>query len=146
MSMQVFDEEHYSLATVYAPGTFTYTKEKVGMRYFMLGVRTLVDPNDPKDIDVVHALQDAITIEQTGGPGSFDFPNWDAASQNAVRAELLKRAAKIPDTDRMYGPKGKVDPERHLIGTATAGAQMLRRTLAMFLSSRQRMMGKRCTG
>jgi hypothetical protein len=32
MSMQIFDEEQYSLSTVYAPGTFTYTKEDVGMR------------------------------------------------------------------------------------------------------------------
>lgn len=119
MSMQDFDEEQYSLATVYAPGRFTFTKDKIGMRYFMLGVRTFIDPNDPKDIGRVHALQDAIKVEQSGGPGSFDLPNWDAASQNAVRAELLKRAATIPDTNRMYGPRGKVDPERHLIGTAT---------------------------
>lgn len=119
MSMQAFDEEQYSLATVYAPGTLTYTKDKVGMRYFMLGIRTFVDPNDPKDIEKVHALQDAIKFEQPGGLGAFDFPNWDAASQKSVRDELLKRAAKIPDTDRMYGPRGKVDPERHLIGTAT---------------------------
>ena len=119
MSMQVFDEEQYSLETVYAPGTFTYTKDKVVTRYFMVGIRTFINPNDPKDIEKVHALQDSIKVEQPGGPGTFEFPNWDAASQNAVRDELLKRAAKIPNTDRMYGPRGKVDPERHLIGTAT---------------------------
>ena len=27
-------------------------------------VRTLVDPADPKDLDQVHALQDAIKVEQ----------------------------------------------------------------------------------
>ena len=119
MSMQDFDEEQYSLATVYAPGTFTYTKDKVGMRYFLLGIRTFVDPNDPGDIEKAHALQDAIKVDQPGGPGTFDFPNWDAASQKTARVALLKRAAKIPDTERMFGPRGKVDPERHLIGTAT---------------------------
>ena len=119
MSMQVFDEEQYSLGTVYAPGTFTYTRDKVGMRYFLLGIRTFVDPNDPKDIEKAHGLQDAIKVDQPGGPGAFDFPNWDAASQKTVRDELLKRAASLPDSKGMFGPKGKVDPERHLIGTAT---------------------------
>ena len=78
-----------------------------------------MDPNDSKDIENTHALQDAIKIEQPGGPGTFEFPNWDKVSQDKLRAQLLKRADEIPNTDRMYGPRGKVDPERHLIGTAT---------------------------
>ena len=119
MSMQVIDEEQYALETVYAPGTFTYTKDKLGMRYFILAIRTFVDPNDPNDVKKAHALQDAIKVDQPGGPGSFEFPNWDPDSQKRVRDGLLKRAAEIPDTNRMYGPRGKVDPERHLIGTAT---------------------------
>jgi hypothetical protein len=32
MSMIAIDEEQYALETVYAPGTFTYTKDKVGTR------------------------------------------------------------------------------------------------------------------
>lgn len=53
MTMIAIDEEQYSLETVYAPGTFTYTKDKVGTRYFMLGVRTFIDPSDPKDTEKV---------------------------------------------------------------------------------------------
>ena len=119
MSLIAIDEEQYAVETVYAPGTFSYTKDKVGTRYFLLGVRTFVDPNDSSDIAKVHALQDAIKCEQPGGPGTFQVPNWDPVTQKALRADLLKRAAAIPDTNNMYGPKGKVDPERHLIGTAT---------------------------
>ena len=37
----------------------------------------------------VHALQDAIKIEQPGGPGKFEMPNWDQASQKKVRDALL---------------------------------------------------------
>ena len=44
-------------------------KEKIGTRYVVLAVRTLVNPNDPKDVDAVHALQDAIKVDQTGGTG-----------------------------------------------------------------------------
>jgi hypothetical protein len=118
MSMIAIDEDQYALETVYGPGTFTYSRDKVGTRYFMLGIRTFVDPNDPKDMDKVHALQDAVMAEQKG-TGTFEFPNWDPVSQKKVRDELIKRAAAVPDTKGMFGPRGKVDPERHLIGSAT---------------------------
>ncbi|HEX5113387.1 MAG TPA: DUF1254 domain-containing protein, partial [Saprospiraceae bacterium] len=39
MSMMVVDEDHYA-STVYAPGTFTYTREQMGTRYILLGIRT----------------------------------------------------------------------------------------------------------
>jgi hypothetical protein len=103
---------------VYAPGRFTYTKEKVGTRFVLLGLRTFVDPNDPKDIAAVHALQDSVRADQRG-TGTFDFPNWDPVSQKKVREDLIKRAASLPDTKGMFGQRGKVDPERHLIGAAT---------------------------
>jgi hypothetical protein len=118
MSMQAIDEEQYALETVYGPGTFTYTKEKVGTRYLMLGLRTFVDPDDPKDLDRAHTLQDAVTVGQRS-IGTFEFPNWDPVSQSKMRDELIQRAAAIPDTRGMFGPRGKVDPERHLIGSAT---------------------------
>lgn len=118
MSMIAIDEEQYALETVYGPGTFIYAKDRVGSRYVLLGLRTFVDPNDPKDVDAVHALQDAVTATQDSA-GSFEFPNWDPVSQKAMRDELIERAARIPDTKGMFGPRGKVDPERHLIGSAT---------------------------
>ena len=119
MSMQVFDEEQYSPETVYAPGTHTYTREEIGTRYILLGLRTFIDPNDPTDIKKVHALQDAVKIDQKS-TGAFEVPNWDHDSQKAVRDALIKRAASLPDTRGMFGPRGKVDPELHLLGTATA--------------------------
>jgi hypothetical protein len=118
MSMIAIDEDEYALETVYAPGRFTYSKAKVGTRYVLLGLRTFVDPNDPKDIERVHALQDSARVEQPR-TGTFEFPSWDPVSQKKVREDLIKRAASLPDTKGMFGPRGKVDPERHLIGAAT---------------------------
>jgi len=118
MSMLVIDEDQYAPETVYAPGTFTYTKEKVGTRYVMLGIRTFINPGDPTDIETVHALQDAIKIDQKN-PGTFEVPNWDKESQKKVRDALIVLAGTIPDTVGMFGPRGEVDPVRHLIGTAT---------------------------
>jgi hypothetical protein len=120
MSLQVIDEDHYTPEVIYGAGTYTFNKEKIGTRYVSLGVRILVDPEDPKDIEQVHALQDAIKVEQPGGPGRFEIPNWDQRSQKKVRDALLALAATLPDTKRAFGARDQVDPVRHLIGTAFA--------------------------
>jgi hypothetical protein len=120
LPMQVIDEDEYTPEVVYGAVVRTLTREEIGTRYVIVVVRILVDPNDPKDIEAVHALQDAITISQPGGPGSFTIPNWDAASQVKVRGALLDLASTVPDTTAMFGAKGKADPVRHLIGSAAA--------------------------
>src|SRR5438477_6028819 len=56
MSMQVTDEDHYAPDVFYGAGSHTFTKDKIGTRYLSLGVRILVDPNDPKDVEDVHKL------------------------------------------------------------------------------------------
>jgi len=120
MSLQVIDEDHYTPDVFYGAGAYTFTREKIGTRYVSLGVRILVDPDDPEDIKQVHALQDAISVAQPGGPGRFEVPNWDPTSQKKVRDALLALAETVPDTKRMFGARGRVDPVRHLIGTAFA--------------------------
>ena len=119
MSLQVIDEDHYTPAVVYGAGSHTFTKERIGTRYISIGVRILVDPSDPKDIEQVHSLQDAIRVGQKS-PGTFEVPNWDPVSQKKVRDALLILGENLPDTARMFGARGRVDPVRHLIGTATA--------------------------
>jgi hypothetical protein len=120
MSMQVIDEDHYTPEVIYGTGSYTFTREKIGTRYVSLGVRILVDPTDPQDMKQVHALQDAITVTQPGGPGQFEVPDWDQASQKRVREALLALAKTLPDTKHTFGARGEVDPVRHLIGTAFA--------------------------
>jgi len=117
-SMQVINEDHYVVGNVeYGASSYTYDKDKVGTRYVLIGLRTLVDPSDPKDIEQVHALQDATKISQAS-PGKFEVPNWDPASQKKVRDALLVLGSTIPDFKRAFGSKEQVDPIRHLIGTA----------------------------
>jgi len=117
-SMQVINEDHYVVGNVeYSPGDYTYDREKVGTRYVLVALRTLVDPNDPKDVEAVHALQDAAKITQAG-MGAFEVPNWDQASQKMVRDALLVLGSTIPDFNGAFGTKDEVDPIRHLIGTA----------------------------
>lgn len=120
MSMQVLDEDQYTPAVLYGAGSHTLTREQVGTRYVLVGIRTLVDPADSKDVSAVHALQDALKVEQPGGPGKFEVPHWDPVSQKKVREALIALAATLPDTRRMFGPKQAVEPVRRLIGAASA--------------------------
>jgi hypothetical protein len=118
-SMQIINENHHSTAVIYKPGSYTFKREQIGTRYILAAIRTLVDPNDPKDIEQVHALQDAIKVEQASA-GSFEVPNWDQASQAKVREALLVLGATLPDLKNMFGTKDEVDPVRFLIGSAMA--------------------------
>ncbi|MBI3796646.1 MAG: DUF1254 domain-containing protein [Deltaproteobacteria bacterium] len=104
---------------VHGAGKHTFTREQIGTRYVMAATRTLVDPANPKDIEQVHALQDAIKVEQKS-PGKFEVPNWEQASQKKVREALIVLGSTVPDTKRMFGTKDQVDPVRHLIGSAMA--------------------------
>ncbi|MET4068739.1 hypothetical protein ABID58_003537 [Bradyrhizobium sp. S3.2.6] len=119
MSMQVINEDHYVPEVVYGKGSHTLSKDKVGTRYVAVAIRTLVDPADPKDIETVHRLQDAITVTQKAA-GAFEAPDWDQASQKKVRDALLVLGSTIPDFKKAFGTKAEVDPIRHLIGSAAA--------------------------
>jgi hypothetical protein len=119
MSLIVIDEDHYVPAVFYGAGSRTFTREQIGTRYVMLGIRTLIDPAKPGDLDQVHALQDAIKIKQPGS-GQFEVPHWDPISQKKVRDALLVLNATLPDLKKAFGGKTEVDPVRHLIATASA--------------------------
>lgn len=119
MSLLIINEDHYAPAVYYGKGSHTLTRQSVGTRYVAAAVRTLVDPADPKDLEQVHALQDAIKVSQKG-PGTFDIPNWDQASQKKVRDALLALGSTLPDFKKAFGTKAQVDPVRHLIGSAAA--------------------------
>jgi hypothetical protein len=84
MSMLLITEDHYALPAIYAPARHTFTKEEAGTRYVLVGVRTFADPANPADLDKARALQDAIKVEQPGGPGKFEVPQWDPVSQKKV--------------------------------------------------------------
>jgi hypothetical protein len=119
VSMQVIDEDQYTSQVSYGGGSRTLTRKQIGTRYVIAAVRTLVDPADPKDVQQVHALQDAIKVSQKG-PGKFEIPSWDHVSQKKVRDALLVLASTLPDANRMFGTRAQVDPVRRVIGAASA--------------------------
>jgi hypothetical protein len=96
MSLQVIDEDQYTPAVVYGAGSYTCTREQIGTRSISVGIHTLVDPAEPDDIKQVHALQDAIKVEQKD-PGRFEAGTTWCASiavcRNPERHMDLPRSA-----------------------------------------------------
>jgi hypothetical protein len=117
LSSLAVNEDHYALGTYYDTAPHRFTREQVGTRYLAVLIRAFVDPGDPADLARVHALQDAIRIEQPGGPGSFDVPQWDQASLQQTRAAVAAQRANF-DPGKAFGTREDVEPASHLIGTA----------------------------
>jgi hypothetical protein len=117
MSLMVVNEDHYVLFVAYDSKPHTLTEKNAGTRYVLVAVRTLVDPNDPKDLDEVHKLQDAIKVSQKD-IGKLELPNWDQTSLKEIRDALLILAKHTDGFKHAFGTKDEVDPIKHLIGTA----------------------------
>jgi hypothetical protein len=117
MSLMGLDQDHYVVCVGYDRGEYTFTRAGVGTRYLMITIRTLADPFKRDDLRQAHELQDSIGVNQSYR-GRFAVPSWDVESQRSVREALVALGTTLPDTTRMFGSRGQVDPVRHLIGTA----------------------------
>jgi para-nitrobenzyl esterase len=118
MSMQVINEDHFTIEVAYKPGRYTFTREKAKTRYLFVLVRLLINPEDPADQKIVNALQDAIKVEQSK-TGTWEVPDWDPVSQAKIRDALSVLGSMRGDAEReMFGNEKDVDPVLHLIGTA----------------------------
>ena len=113
---------------------YAIREEQVGTRYVIAGVRTLVDPSDPKDVKKVHALQDAIKVEQPSGPGKFEPPKWDPVSQKKVRDALIVLGTTLTDTSRAFGTKDQVDPVQRLISARRRPGAAIPKKDAIYLN------------
>jgi hypothetical protein len=120
LSALIINQDHFNPEVFYGAGTHTLTRQSVGTRYVMVGVRIFVDPNNPEDMRQANALQDAITASQPGGPGTFEIPNWDPVSQKKVREALMALSNTLPDLRYAAGPnRSAVDPVRRIAAAAS---------------------------
>jgi len=118
-SLQVINQNHYTVTVEHDPGTYTFSQENAGSRYLFVIIRTFMDPNDEADIVAANEVQDEIRVQQTD-PGEFDVPDWDAESLTIVRGLLLALAATVSDSfDQAFGSKDEVDPIMHMLWSIT---------------------------
>lgn len=117
MSLLLINEDHYVIDTVYAPSAVTITREQAGTRYFVALVRTFVNANDPADVKVANAAQDAIKIEQAK-TGTFEIPQWDPVTLKKAREALQTLFALEGIKEPRFGRKDEVEPISWLVSTA----------------------------
>ena len=117
LSVMVVNQDHYINEVFHGAGRHELTVDRFDTPYVSLAARTLVDASDPADLAAVAAIQDGLKLEAASAR-PFEPEDFDRASLDAVRAELLGRASGGLDTKGMFGRREDVDPERHLIGTA----------------------------
>ncbi|MFI2489752.1 DUF1214 domain-containing protein [Promicromonospora kroppenstedtii] len=117
LSAMILDNDHFVSDVLHDAGEHQLDADRVGSRYALVAVRTLVDPDDAADAAAVAAVQDAVTLTAASAE-PFVPPEWDTASLDATRDALLALAAGLRGFDRMFGSREQVDPVRHLIGTA----------------------------
>jgi hypothetical protein len=117
LSLMLVDQDHYVDRILHEAGSHHVSAEEIGTPYVLAAARILVDPEDPADVAEVNRLQDAISVD---APSAVPFvaPDYDPTSFDAVRADLLRRAAAIGAFTRAFGRREDVDPERHLLGSA----------------------------
>jgi len=112
-------DEHYNPMAFVEPGTYTLTKENVGSRYVMIGMRTQVNVTDPADLAIVHEIQDQLMLEQKDKGEFVPSGNWDMDEVLAMRAKY-QEIGKVEGitSEQMFGEKGKVPLKEHNVGAA----------------------------
>jgi hypothetical protein len=116
-SLMIINQDHSISPTIHGGGTFTYTQEKLGSRYMIAIIRTFADATDPKDQKIAHDLQNRVKIEQKD-MGKLELPNWDKESREKMSKAINVLADSLPTTDGFFGEKDKIDPIKHMMGTA----------------------------
>ena len=121
LSMQVIDEDEYTPEVVYGAAVRTLTRDQIGTRYVLVGVRILVDPDDPKDVETVARAAGRDRGQPARRPRtSSRFPTGTrrAKSRSATPCSASRRP--FPTPRACSAREGEVDPVRHLIGSAIA--------------------------
>ena len=117
MALQIIDEDHYSPFVLDKPGKYELTQKNVGTKFAFAMIRTFVDPNNPKDIEAVHKLQDAVKIEG-GGKEAYVLANYDMKTYKALFADIQKLIKYWNgDTRGSMGKRGELNELIHTVAT-----------------------------
>lgn len=132
ISAMIVNQDHHIPLVLHDAGTVELTEQKCGSPFVMVGVRILVDPTDPTDVDEVNRLQDLVHVSSAAG-GDFTHPTYDPDSHAATRGYLLALAKDLPSFSGAFGDVTETDPIHHLLGAA-AGWGGLPESEAIYLN------------
>lgn len=114
----IVNQDHYINRVFDRPGTHQLSIDKFDTPYVLVGVRILVDPTDPRDLEAVTVLQDRPALSaQSATP--FSHPVWDHKTLTATRNTLLELARASVSNTVAFGTRQQTDPIAHLLSTAS---------------------------
>lgn len=92
-SVQIFDEDHFTIAVVYPGQTVTVKQSDLTHgRYVYMFMRTQPRTLDEKGIADLNKRQDSVKVSFGGTPEPYKSPvKYDVDSFNKLRAELVRR-------------------------------------------------------
>jgi hypothetical protein len=85
MTLMPISQDHDVYRGLNAPGTYTFKQSEVGTRYMVFVIRVLMDPNDPKDMERAHKLQDGVVVEQSDKGDLLGLEEWNEEEMLAMR-------------------------------------------------------------
>ncbi len=119
ISVMVVDQDHYIDHVIHDAGRHVFEPGEIPTQYALLGVRILVNSEDPEDVRTVNTLQDQLSIAgEHSDSAPFVLPEYDQETQKATRSALLELARGLDGFHRCFGNRDEVDPVRHLVGAA----------------------------
>ena len=127
MSLMLVSQDHDIYPAYYAPGKWTFTREEIGTRYIMLGIRTFADPNSDKDLRVAHRLQDAVKVEQRSKGDPSGMPKWNVKEMLRLRQAFDVLGSTLPDSSTFFGVKCDRSYLQNAIGVAVGWGGLQRR-------------------
>jgi hypothetical protein len=101
-SAWIITEGHYNPMALEKPGVYKLTKENVGMRYAMIGMRTQVNIADPADLAKANAIQEKLRLDQKD-KGSYVASNsWDMDEILKMRAKYMEIGNTVSFDDDVW--------------------------------------------
>jgi hypothetical protein len=117
VSVMIVNQDHYINRIFHDAGKYDLNIDAFDTPYVGVGVRVLVDPNEPGDIAAVASLQDQFEID-ANSDRPFVPTDYDTTTLDATRNALVDLARNVNGFDGAFGAKAEVDPVKHLIGAA----------------------------
>lgn len=120
-SIQVIDENHYTVAVLYPGDTLTITPDMLALgTHVYLNVRTGVRSLDSAGFAEAHGHQDSYLI-QANSAKPYLSKGFDSQSLDSLRNVLLAEAVQVKAW-KAFGSKSEVEPLDFLLGSAAGWA------------------------
>ena len=105
MTLMPISQDHDVYRGLNAPGTYTFKQSEVGTRYMVFVIRTLMDPNDPKDMKRAYKLQDGVKVTQSDKGNASGLDTWNENEMLAMRKAYNTLGSTASSSAGFFGVK-----------------------------------------